>query len=591
MSFSSFDVREMVEELQEVVGMRCNTVYQIGNLVRIKLFGKGRKDLAITNEAFYNTRYPRQAPQKATNFAMLLRKYLKGCWLYQINQVNFDRVVEFHFGYSEESHFVLVAELFGKGNIILHSHNEIIGVLRKEKWKDRILYPHKEYSYPPTRLSIDLPLAEFEKLNIQTEKDLAVNFNLGNLYAREVFLRAKSPSAEDLYEALHSFEKNPNILENNSVLPYDLLVYKDCEKEFFPTFTEAVDEFYRRKEDLSVGEETESQEDKILRLQKEAIKDFEAKRDLYKTCGDLIYQNYTLVEDVLKTLMEARKTHPWEEIISIVQKSDHKIAQKIMDIDYRNAKVVVGLSEPVTLDLTLNINENAADYYERAKKMERKIEGAKKAMKKPKKIEKVPLPKRTILRKREWFEKFHWCLSSEGHLILGGRDTRTNELLVKKYMEPTDVYVHADIQGATSVVVKKGKEASTYTLEEAAQFAAAYSRAWNHFGSLECYWVNPEQVTKSPPSGEYLTPGAFFIAGSKNFMKVDLGIALGLHDDKIMGGPESAVKTHTSAHVVVGFGDEKKERLAKQIGKILDYPDIDEIIRALPGKGRILSRK
>jgi hypothetical protein len=58
-----------------------------------------------------------------------------------------------------------------------------------------------------------------------------------------------------------------------------------------------------------------------------------------------------------------------------------------------------------------------------------------------------------------------------------------------------------------------------------------------------------------------------------------------------MGGPESAVKAHSRAYVVIGFGDEKKERLAKQIEKILDYPDLDEIIRALPGKGRILSKK
>jgi hypothetical protein len=217
--------------------------------------------------------------------------------------------------------------------------------------------------------------------------------------------------------------------------------------------------------------------------------------------------------------------------------------------------------------------------------------GAMKAMKKTRKVKEVSLPKRTILRKREWYEKFHWCLSSEGYLILGGRDTRSNELLVKKYMEPNDVYVHADIQGAPSVIVKNGQKASESTMEEAAQFAAAYSSAWNHFGSLECYWVNPEQVTKSPPSGEYLTPGAFFIAGSKNFVKVDLGIVVGVYEDKVMGGPESAVKAHSKAYVVIGFGDEKKERLAKQIEKILDYPDLDEIIRALPGKGRILSKK
>jgi hypothetical protein len=158
---------------------------------------------------------------------------------------------------------------------------------------------------------------------------------------------------------------------------------------------------------------------------------------------------------------------------------------------------------------------------------------------------------------------------------------------VKRYLEPADVYVHADIQGAPSVVVKNGSAAPEKTLTEAAVFAASYSKGWNHFGSLECYWVNPDQVTKSPPSGEYLTPGSFFITGSKNLLKVKLEVALGVYQDKIMAGPESAVAAHTKKYVIIEFGDEKKERMAKHIAKIVEYTDIDEIVRALPGTGRV----
>jgi len=587
MSFSSFDVYEMIKELQDLIGMRVNTVYRIENDLRIKLFGKGRKDLVITKEAFYVTRYPRQAPKIAKSFAMLLRKYLKGLWLYQVQQVNFDRVVEFHFGYADETHYILVGELFGKGNIILCSQEEIIGVLRREKWKDRILYPHQQYKYPPTRLSIDISFEEFQKLNIQSEKDLAVNFNFGKLYAEEIFAQARSTAPEDLYEAMHSLEKNPNIVVDTDVVPYDLLVYKEYKKQYFPTFGEAVDEFYKPE----ICEEPE--EDWILKSQKEALKEFETKKELYTTNANLIYENYALVQDVLDTLLEARKKYEWEEIVDTVTKSENPTAQRIADIDYRTGKVTVNLGELVTLDLKLNINENAAYYYELAKKMDRKIEGAKKAMKTRKKREKkkkVEKPQIKVLRKREWYERFHWCYSSENFLILGGRDRRSNEVLVKKYMEPQDLYVHADIQGAPSVVIKNGQSAPDKTIAEAAQCAATYSKGWNHFGSVECYWVNPDQVTKSPPSGEYLTTGAFFIAGSKNFLKAELGVTLGVYQDKVMAGPESAIAAHTKKYVTVGFGDEKKERLAKQIAKFLDFYDIDDIVRALPGTGRILKR-
>ncbi|MBU7018827.1 MAG: NFACT family protein [Theionarchaea archaeon] len=585
MSFSSFDVYEMVKELQDIVGMGVNIVYQIGSDIRIKLFGKGRKDLVITNEAFYITRYPRKAPQKPTGFAMQIRKYVKGTFLYQINQVNFDRIVEFGFGYNNEILYTIVGELFGKGNIILRDQDEIIGVLRKEKWRDRILYPHQPYKYPPSRLSIDIPFEEFVKLNIETEKDLAVTFNFGKLYAREIFLRSKSESAKDLYEAMHSFEKKANIA-NTDVVPYDLLAYKEYEKKYFPSFTEAVDEFYK-----PVIQEIETEEDRILHSQEEALKEFEARKEEYATCGNLIYENYGLVHNILQTLLDARKKYEWEDIVKTIKESTNESAQKIVNLDYRTGKVVVDLGIPVVFDLKKNINENAASYYEMAKKMDKKITGAKKAMKRMKlKERKKPKLEIKVLRKREWYEKFHWCFSSEGFLILGGRDVKTNELLVKRYMEPQDIYVHADIQGAPSVIIKKGKSASDKTIEEACMVAATFSRAWNHFGSLECYWVNPDQVTKSPPSGEYLTPGAFFISGSKNVVKVQLELVLGVHEGKVMAGPESAIKAHTKSYVKIGFGDEKKERLAKHISNLLEYSDIDEIVRALPGTGRILGK-
>ena len=39
-------------------------------------------------------------------------------------------------------------------------------------------------------------------------------------------------------------------------------------------------------------------------------------------------------------------------------------------------------------------------------------------------------------------------------LQLGGRDAQQNELIVKRYMREGDIYVHADLHGASSVVIK-----------------------------------------------------------------------------------------------------------------------------------------
>jgi hypothetical protein len=58
------------------------------------------------------------------------------------------------------------------------------------------------------------------------------------------------------------------------------------------------------------------------------------------------------------------------------------------------------------------------------------------------------------IRKKMWFEKFYWFVSSRGLLVLGGRDARQNELLVKRYMRASDLYVHADVHGASSIIIR-----------------------------------------------------------------------------------------------------------------------------------------
>jgi predicted ribosome quality control (RQC) complex YloA/Tae2 family protein len=100
-------------------------------------------------------------------------------------------------------------------------------------------------------------------------------------------------------------------------------------------------------------------------------------------------------------------------------------------------------------------------------------------------------------RKALWFEKFYWCISSEGYLIIGGRDAQQNEAIVKRYLRPGDVYVHADLSGASSVIirnkVKKG-EIPPMTLNEAGSMAVCYSNAWDAKIVVSAWWVFDHQV-------------------------------------------------------------------------------------------------
>jgi len=40
--------------------------------------------------------------------------------------------------------------------------------------------------------------------------------------------------------------------------------------------------------------------------------------------------------------------------------------------------------------------------------------------------------------------------------VVSGRDAQQNELLVKRYLRAHDLYVHADLHGAATTIVRNG---------------------------------------------------------------------------------------------------------------------------------------
>ena len=260
----------------------------------------------------------------------------------------------------------------------------------------------------------------------------------------------------------------------------------------------------------------------------------------------------------------------------------------------------------LSLDIRKTLEENAAFYFEKAKKEKKKIEGARKVVadyrKKLSILEEEPVEKKAVAKaqaKKEWYEKFRWFISSDGFLVIGGRDSTTNELVIKKHTDSNDVVFHTDMAGSPFVVVKKERVAGIAgdasntetipesTLEEAASFTAVFSRGWKQgLGGLSVFSVKPEQVSKTARSGEFIAKGAFMIYGEKKSYRPDMSYAVGVWDDKIMGGPLGAVKKHCKDFVEIIQGDEKLSDVAKQIQKKLGR-GLDDIIRVLPANCRL----
>ena len=92
--------------------------------------------------------------------------------------------------------------------------------------------------------------------------------------------------------------------------------------------------------------------------------------------------------------------------------------------------------------------------------------------------------------------------------------------------------MHTDMPGAAVVVIKNPKAdqpVPPITLNEAAVFEVCHSRAWDAKIITEVYWVHADQVSKTPPTGLYISTGSFIIRGKRNFItpnKLELGFTL-----------------------------------------------------------------
>lgn len=204
----------------------------------------------------------------------------------------------------------------------------------------------------------------------------------------------------------------------------------------------------------------------------------------------------------------------------------------------KESKLKSNLSQtklPVDVDLALSAWSNARQYYDQKKtaasKEIRTLQASAKALKSTEAKIKADLKKgltqeKDVMRpqrKSAWFEKFFYFISSEGYLVLGGKDAQQHEILYSKHLKKGDVYVHADLSGASTVIVKNRPGRSDdpippSTLSQAGSLAVCTSSAWDSKAVMSAWWVPATHVSKLAPNGDYLPAGTFNIKGDRNFL-------------------------------------------------------------------------
>jgi len=627
---TSFDVAAVVFELNQTIkDARIENIYQPNaSTLLLKLHRPSQQAMQLLIEAgkrIHLTSYVLKKPLTPPTFCMTLRKYLRNTKIMDIQQHEFERSVVLKIS-AREGPFLLIAELFGEGNIVLvNPQGTITAALTYRRMRDRNVLRNEIFKHAPPsgRNPYRLEPSGFEELKsfgrLEVVRALTRFLSIGGLYAEEILLRgnidkktpcqALTPQQLDhifaqlktMLSHLSEGRLEPSIVLDQKDLcvdatPLTLRTYDELKRRPVRSINEALDEYYShatRVEKVASAEKEYEKElakhQRILENQQETIEDSQRALERNKLLGDLLYRHLSELQLLVEQMIdEKRKGETWVEIVN--QFKNEKQARRTPAIyfdslDTKNQILSVVIDgNVIPMKINRSVQANAAEYYERMKKAERKLEGSKRALQETetrikglqqswtRKIEETEheAPKRRL--EKAWYEKFRWFQSSEGFLIVAGKDATTNEILIKKHVEPQDIVFHADIVGAPFVVVKtQGKPPSDQVIIEAAQLAACYSRAWREMlGAIDVYWVYPSQVIKTPPSGQFLEKGSFLIQGVKNYVrKVQLRIGIGLLMKggrlAVIGGPAEGVSKQTKILVEVVPGQEGANVLIKRI--------------------------
>jgi len=341
--------------------------------------------------------------------------------------------------------------------------------------------------------------------------------------------------------------------------------------------------------------------ERIIAQQEGAIEEFEEQAARERERAELLYARYDTVDAVIRAVRSARENEvPWEEIETRFEEGAEQgipEAEAVVDVDGGEGTVTLALDDTrVEIDPSEGVEQNADRLYQAAKRVAGKKEGALEAIEDTRdelaaarerreryereearesdgegegesesQEEEGPTDEEWLARSsipvrydEQWYERFRWFHTSDGFLVIGGRNADQNEELVSKYMERHDRFFHSQAHGGPATILKAAGPSESSravdfperTLEEAAQFAVSYSSAWKEGRYADdAYAVDPDQVSKTPESGEYLSKGGFAIRGDRTYFRdVPAEVAVGVAvepESRVLGGPPPAIEPRT----------------------------------------------
>ena len=646
MELSGIELRYLVNEIR-------NTVikgYYVSNITAItkdsflfKMHHSTEPDimLMVSTKGLWITRLKFKQIEENVLIS-IIKTELERAKLESVEQINSERIITIKFKLMDGKTRIMVGEFFGQGNIILCDESmQILAILNPIEVRHRTLKAGFRYVHPPVR-GIDVFTISVEQLRAMrsaAEKELDIlrwigrNISLPKKFVEEIARKAgiankkvaqlSDEDLEKMYNAIKtlvtdvSSGKNhePIIILGTDGKPQDALpiITDDATKlpvKRVDSYMDAVDgaltrdilDLGRNMQTIEMGKQIAILEHDLEEQNKAKEKVISKSFVIRNLANQLIKLSNRGVDsfndDLIKQLLATN--------------SASTISEKGMNfLEVVNERVSIGYN---------NLPKVASLLYSRAKEMERgsaSIEEAKAML--LTQIDKLRNQKdlihsRIVIKQhisKEWYERYHWFITSDGLLAVGGRDSSSNSALVRKHLTEQDIVFHAEIYGSPFFILKNsaGIGEIEKSLHQVAQATVSFSRGWKDgLSSADAYWVKADQIKKGAPTGQFLPKGSFVIEGKRNYVKgLEIRLALGIMQKNNNGytlfcGPADAIKKRSLIYSILVPGGSDPANIAKKIKSefvresgddnelagFIKSLSVDEFVRTIPyGKSKI----
>ncbi|MDH3340836.1 MAG: ribosome rescue protein RqcH [Nitrosopumilus sp.] len=629
MTLSGIELRYLVNQISEQVqDYYISNIYGITkDSILFKLHHTEKSDLfmMISTSGIWLTKV--KIDQIEPNRLLKrLRSDLLRLKLKKIEQIGAERIAYFTFeGFGKE--FVLVGEFFGDGNILLCNKDmKILALQHSIEVRHRKLSVGLEYVQPPSGgLDIfNISESDFEDLkttDLVSAKWFGRTLGLPKKYVEGVFEIAnvdgkKIGNLLTSEEIKRIFDTTKKIVSDIVSGNHETVIVRNEKVEVLPIKLGKLEGDVTKANSFIEGLDTvftENIVEKGKRIQSggsdRKIKELQTQISEQEKAIETVKEKSKNITNIANSLYEMIS----HGIISIEDSAAQEILAK------HNAKLITkkGISlimiqeEKIKINTKAPLQSIASVLFNEAKKQSGAIKSIQeikeKTLKNLEKLQNKTESKKDIsmiseIRKKNWFERYRWFFTSDGLLTIGGRDAASNSAVVRKHLVKNDKIFHGDIFGSPFFILKEAQNAPDRSMNEVAHATVCFSRAWKEgMYGVSAFWVNPEQVKKSAPSGEFLPKGSFTIEGQRNFIKSDtLRLAVGIipqNEDYVLtcGPPEPIKKNSICYALIEPHGLElvdaaKKIRIEflKMHEDITRKINLDEFVRVLPsGKSQI----